>query len=107
AFNTRYGSYRGWQMAIERVKPIPRHTARLNLTTLVLDGGAETPRDAVELLTARFFTVQPTPARRDRIAGFLRDSIGSDDLGTVASYLEEPLRQALHLLLSEPEYQLG
>lgn len=107
AFNTRYGSYRGWQMAIERVKPIPRHTARLDLTTLVLDGGAETPRDAVELLTARFFTVQPTPERRDRIAGFLRDSIGSDDLGAAASYLEEPLRQALHLLLSEPEYQLG
>src|ERR1700733_6594892 len=26
-FNTRYGSYRGWQMAIERVKPIPRDTA--------------------------------------------------------------------------------
>ena len=22
-FNTRYGSFRGWQMAIQRVKPIP------------------------------------------------------------------------------------
>ena len=30
AFNTRYGSYRGWQMAIERVKPIPRDMARLD-----------------------------------------------------------------------------
>ncbi|MFX5374024.1 hypothetical protein ABTD20_18715, partial [Acinetobacter baumannii] len=27
-FNTRYGSYRGWQMAVERVKPIPRTVAR-------------------------------------------------------------------------------
>ena len=36
AFNTRYGSYRGWQMAIERVKPIPRHTARLDLTSMVM-----------------------------------------------------------------------
>ena len=32
AFNTRYGSYRGWQMAIERVNPIERDLAPINLT---------------------------------------------------------------------------
>jgi len=31
-FNTRYGSFRGWQMAIERVKPIPRDTAQIDLS---------------------------------------------------------------------------
>ena len=36
-FNTRYGSFRGWQMAIERVKPIPRDTAQINLSRMVLD----------------------------------------------------------------------
>ena len=34
-FNTRYGSFRGSQMAIERVKPIPRDTAQVHL---VADG---------------------------------------------------------------------
>ena len=34
-FNTRYGSFRGWQMAIERVKPIPRDTAQIDLAAMV------------------------------------------------------------------------
>ena len=36
-FNTRYGSFRGSQMAIERVKPIPRDTPQVNLSRMVLD----------------------------------------------------------------------
>src|SRR5206468_6244639 len=36
-FNTRYGSFRGWQMAIEKVKPIPRHAASIDLSKMVLD----------------------------------------------------------------------
>ncbi|MCZ6852364.1 MAG: DUF1800 domain-containing protein, partial [Gammaproteobacteria bacterium] len=47
AFNTRYGSYRGWQMAIERVKPISRHTARLDLTHQVLQAELKTPHEVV------------------------------------------------------------
>ena len=35
-FNTRLASYRGWQMVIERVKPIPRTPARLQLAGLVM-----------------------------------------------------------------------
>ena len=37
-FNTRYGSFRGSQMAIERVKAIPRDTAQVNLSQMVLTG---------------------------------------------------------------------
>src|SRR5207247_1892354 len=33
-FNTRYGSFRGWQMAIERVKAMPRTTANIDLTRM-------------------------------------------------------------------------
>lgn len=107
AFNTRYGSYRGWQMAIERVKPIPRTTARLDLRSLVLDGGATTPAEAVELLSQRFFLVAPDLQATADIAAFLEAELGTADLRAAASYLEEPLRRALHVLLSQPEYQLG
>ena len=41
-FNTRYGSYRGWQMAVERVKPITRTAARLDLTRMVTRQGCAT-----------------------------------------------------------------
>ena len=36
-FNTRYGSYKGWQLAIQKVsRPIPRQTAPLDLRAMVL-----------------------------------------------------------------------
>ncbi|MEM8769004.1 MAG: DUF1800 domain-containing protein, partial [Pseudomonadota bacterium] len=107
AFNTRYGSYRGWQMAIERVKPIPRATARLDLTAMVMAAGAATPAEVVDLLTARFFSVAPDPAVQTDLAEFLVEQLGTADIAAAESYLEEPLRVLLHMLLSQPEYQLG
>ncbi len=107
AFNTRYGSYRGWQMAIERVKPIPRHTARLDLTGMVLREGLETPREVVGYLVERFFSVAPDPATQRVLADYLEAELGTGDIRAAASYLEEPLRLLLHALLSRPEYQLG
>ena len=56
-FNTRYGSFRGWQMAIERVKPIPRHTARLNLSAMVRSEGLETTSEVIDYFIARFMSV--------------------------------------------------
>ena len=107
AFNTRYGSYRGWQMAIERVRPIPRHTARLDLTGMVLREGLETPREVVGYLVERFFSVAPDPATQSALADYLEAELGTGDIRAAASYLEEPLRLLLHALLSRPEYQLG
>lgn len=107
AFNTRYGSYRGWQMAIERVKPIPRHTARLDLTGMVLREGLETPGEVVGYLVERFFSVAPDPATQGALADYLEAELGTSDIRAAASYLEEPLRLLLHALLSRPEYQLG
>ena len=106
-FNTRYGSYRGWQMAIERVKPIPRHTARLDLTGLLLRQGLETPDEVVRYLVARFFSVPPDPATLAALADYLEAELGTGDIRAAATYLEEPLRLLLHVLLSRPEYQLG
>ena len=107
AFNTRYGTYRGWQMAIERVKPIPRHTARLTLAQQVLDANCVTPKDVVKYFEGRFFSIPLEPADRARLAGYLAQQLGTEDIVAATSYLEEPLRHLVHLLLSLPEYQLG
>ncbi len=61
-FNTRYASYRGWQMAIQKVKPIPRDIARLDLSA----HGARrtswrTTEQVVDYFLARFLRVQPAP----------------------------------------------
>ena len=108
-FNTHYGSYRGWQMALERVKPLPRHTARLDLTKLVLSSKSpvKTPADVVDVLVARMFAVPPSASTRERLAQFLEKEIGTKDIAAAQSYMEESLRSLLHVILSQPEYQLG
>jgi hypothetical protein len=38
---------------------------------------------------------------------FLDQQLGTDRIESAASYLEEPLRLLVHLIMSAPEYQLG
>jgi uncharacterized protein DUF1800 len=106
-FNTRYASYRGWQMAIERVKPIPRVIPRLDLTGMVLGAGCKTPLEAVRYLERRFLSVPLDEASRRAMADFLARELGTADLRSAETFAEEPLRLTLHLILSRPEYQLG
>jgi hypothetical protein len=107
AFNTRYGSYRGWQMAIERVKPIDRSTARLDLAAEIDAAGLTSPAEVVDFLAVRFLSVELDPGSRDALVEFLVEQLGTADITAAVSYLEEPLRMLLHLMLSLPEYQLG
>jgi uncharacterized protein (DUF1800 family) len=106
-FNTRLASFRGWQMALQRVKPIPRSTAQLDLSAMVLGAGCKSARQATDYLLARFVSVPLDPGTHEQIAKFLESELGTADLTAAASYLEEPLRITLHLILSLPEYQLG
>ncbi len=106
-FNTRYASYRGWQMAIERVKPIARTIPRLNLTRMVLDAGCKTADEAVAYLAQRFVTVPLEAVTLKAISDFLAQELGTADLPAAETFAEEALRLTLHLILSRPEYQLG
>lgn len=106
-FNTRYASYRGWQMAIERVKPIARVVGRLDLTGMVLGAGCKTSMEAVRYLEGRFLSVPMDDASRRAIADFLTRELGTVDLRSAETFAEESLRLTLHLIMSRPEYQLG
>ena len=107
AFNTRYGSYRGWQMAIERVKPIERDIARLDLTSMVMSNELSTPLDVVNYFSDRFLTVNLDEKTKNLLADAFEIELGTSDILASRSVLEEPLRILLHLVLSRPEYQLG
>jgi hypothetical protein len=106
-FNTRLASYRGWQQALQKVKPIPRDTAQLDLTKMVNEAGARTTAQAVDYLLARFVSVPVDAQTRAGIVDFLTRELGTPDLAGTETFAEEPLRLALHLILSLPEYQLG
>lgn len=106
-FNTRYGSFRGWQMAIERVKPIPRHTARLNLSEMVMAQNINNTAEVVDYFIARFMRVAPGADARNMLIDFLNNELGTTNIADAQSYMEDSLRMTLHLLFSQPEYQLS
>jgi hypothetical protein len=107
AFNTRLGSYRGWRMAIEKVKPIPRGTAQLDLSAMIRSADCNTAQQAVDYLIARFLSVPIDARTRSALTAYLEGELGGSDLLQADSYMEEPLRSTLHLILSLPDYQLG
>lgn len=106
-FNTRYGSFRGSQMAIERVKAIPRDTAQVSLTRMVLAENPQNTTPVVDFLIHRFMRVPPGEEARRKLIAFLNKELGTADISVAQSYLEDPLRLLLHLIMSQPEYQLG
>jgi len=106
AFNTRYGSYRGWQKAVELIKPIPRTFARVELGAIVLAGGAHSTGEAVDLLAQRFFSVPIADEDRTMWTAFLTEQLGTDRVERARTYMEDGLRMTLHLMLSSPDYQL-
>lgn len=107
AFNTRYGSYRGWQMAIQRVKPIERDLAPIDLTRMVMQAELATPLAVVNYLEQRFLSVSLDDATREALAAKFAAELGTSDVLAMRGAMEEPLRVLFHLLLSRPEYQLG
>jgi hypothetical protein len=106
-FNTRYGSFRGSQMAIERVKPIPRDTAQVKLAQMVLNEHLKNTTEVVDYLLHRFMRVPPSDSTRHKLVVFLNKELGTADITVAQTYLEYPLRLLLHLIMSQPEYQLS
>ena len=105
-FNTRYGSYRGWQKAVELIQPIPRTMARIDLSAVVLASGVQSTGDVVDLFAQRFFSVPMHSDDRAAWAAFLSEQLGTDRVERARSYMEDGLRMLLHLMLSSPDYQL-
>jgi hypothetical protein len=105
-FNTRYGSFRGSQMAIQRVKPIPRDTAQINLSKMILDQHLANTTQVVDYLIHRFMRVPPGEEARRKLIAFLNNDLGATEIAVAQTYMEDSLRLVLHLIMSQPEYQL-
>jgi len=106
-FNTRFASYNAWRKAIEKVKPIERAPAQLNMSQLVRQAKCTTTDEAVAYLAKRFLSVNVDAAVQAKIADLLSQDLGTRNLQEADSYMEDALRNALHVILSLPAYQLG
>jgi hypothetical protein len=106
-FNTRYGSLNGWREAVRKVKPSLRVPAQFNLSNLVLSAQPRTTTEVVDLMLARFLSMPLAENSRLALIGFLDNELGTSDVGRAETFIEEPLRLLVHLIMSTPEYQLA
>jgi hypothetical protein len=97
-YNTRYASYRGYLMAFERTKPIPRRVADLSLVSMIAAAHADTVEAAVDHFAKRFLSVPLSSRDRAAFVDFMRGKPLTS---------ESALRELLYLVLSTPEYQLS
>ena len=105
-FNTRVSTYIAWTQAARKLIPTPRRAAQIDLTTMVLESGARTTGEAVDYLIWRMVRVPVAKATRDGFVAFLTRELGTDSIDLAKTYMEDPLRMTVHLIMSTPEYQI-
>src|SRR5438477_2577128 len=105
-FNTRISGYIGWEQAARKLIPTPRHAAQFDLTKKVLESGSKTTGEAVDYLLWRMVRVPAAKATRDSLVTFLTKDLGTDSIDRAKTYMEDPLRMTVHLIMSTPEYQI-
>ena len=106
-YNTRYGAYHGTIMAMRRVRPVSRVPATIDLVAMVQRHGLATTSEVVDHFQTRLLRLPLSSEHRDALIEFLTRELGTKEIGTAISYLEEPLRMLVHLIMSAPEYQLS
>ena len=94
-------------MAIQRVKPLSRHTAQLDLSAMVMNAGLQSSEEVVDYFIDRFMRVPPALESRAMLVNFLNQQLGTSDITRAETYMEDALRMTLHLIMSQPEYQLA
>src|ERR1700674_1512527 len=105
-FNTRISGYIGWEQAARKLIPTPRNAAQFALTRMVLESGSRTTAEAVDYLMWRMLRVPIAKVTRDVFVTFLNNQLGTDSIDRAKTYMEDPLRMTVHLIMSTPEYQI-
>jgi hypothetical protein len=105
-FNTRISGYIGWEQAARKLIPTPRNPAQFDLARMVLESGSRTTGEAVDFLMWRMLRVPTAAVTRDAFVTFLTKELGTDSIERAKTYMEDPLRMTVHLIMSTPEYQI-
>jgi len=106
-YNTRYAGYHGTVLAMRRVRPVPRVPAVIDLVAIVQNQNLAVTSEVVEHFEERLLRVPLSGEHRNALIKFLNRELGTTEINTAISYLEEPLRMLVHLIMSTPEYQLS
>ena len=106
-YNLGVGIYNGHVEANQRVLPIPRTVAKIDLVAMIAEARLTGTSDVAEYFQRRFLRVPLHQDRKDAIDGFAQEVLGDSEIDFDSKRLEQSLREILHLVLSAPEYQLS
>ena len=84
-----------------------RTLPQIDLSAMVKAQGLKNTTEVVDYFCARFLSVPVSDAQRKQLVAFLNKELATSDIPTAETYMEDPLRMLLHLIMSTPEYQLG
>lgn len=105
-FNERYGSYRGYVLALERTKHIARQPLAVDLTSWLRAARATTAEAAVDHLLYRFLRQPATARAREELIELLRHRLGTGAIADGPS-VEPALRELLERVCALPAFQFG
>ena len=74
---------------------------------MVLDAGLRDAEAVVDYFLERLMRTSLGDSEREMLVSFLVSELGTSDIQEAETYLEAPLRLLVHLIMSQPEYQLG
>ena len=97
----------GLRIGYERIKPIPRTPAELDIAKMAKSAGVETAGDAVDYFIHRFLRVKLGESDRQLIISYMIKLSGGERIDYDSPEAEGDLRELLHTILSTPEFQLS
>jgi hypothetical protein len=74
---------------------------------MVIAKGLETTSEVVDYFLARFLSVEASEDTRAMLVEFLDEELGTSSIADAKTYMEDGLRLLVHLIMSQPEYQLA
>ncbi len=101
------GVYNAYVMINERVRDVPMTGADIDLAAMLKDAGVINAIEAVDYLELRFLRVRLTDSDRNTVTRFLAEKLGLGRIDFSRSRLNADLKEALHIILCLPEYQLS
>ena len=69
-----------------------------------MEGDARDPKRGVTILKTEY--AADYWQRRQKLIAFLSKDLGTTEIAVARTYMEDSLRLVLHLIMSQPEYQL-
>ncbi|WP_424195936.1 hypothetical protein ACMYR3_07265 [Ampullimonas aquatilis] len=77
------------------------------MSSMIRKAGCKTTGEVIDYFLLRFVLVPINFDLKNKMTAMLTNDLGTEDLAKADTYMEDALRNALHVILALPAYQLN